>query len=53
MVNELLAIGYVGLFIFALNGLQWMALNREKQKLRVQEEEIRRLLLRIKLGGRR
>lgn len=36
---------YVGLLIFALNGLQWMALRQERAAARVRDERIVRLLM--------
>lgn len=40
---------YLGLFIFALNGLQLIALRQRQRELAVKEEDLRRLLLRLKL----
>jgi len=40
---------YLGLLVFALNGLQWMALINKQRELKVTEERIVRLLMRSKL----
>lgn len=40
---------YIGLFIFALNGLQWVALRQQQQSLKVREERLAKLLLRRRI----
>ena len=40
---------YLGLFVFAINGLQLVALNQKARELAAKEDDIRRLLVRIKL----
>lgn len=40
---------YIGLFIFALNGLQWMAMRQRDQALKVREERLAKLLLRRRI----
>ena len=52
---EVFVIGamYAGLFIFALNGLQWMALRNKQFEIKAESERARRLLMRSTLRGRR
>ena len=40
---------YLGLLIFAFNGLQLVALNNKARELAAKEDDIRRLLIRVKL----
>ena len=40
---------YLGLFIFALNGMQLVALQQKSRELAAKEDDIKRLLMRIKL----
>ena len=49
MMDMIIAGFYLGLFIFALNGLQWIALQQKTRELAAKEDDIRRLLMRIKL----
>lgn len=40
---------YVGLMLFALLGLQWVAMRQQKVVLRAEQDRIRRMLMRVKL----
>ena len=46
---EILLAYYVGLMVFVLNGLQLVALRQRQRELAVKEENLRRLLTRLKL----
>lgn len=46
---EILLAYYVGLMVFVLNGLQLVALRQRHRELAVKEENLRRLLTRLKL----
>jgi len=46
---EILLAYYVGLMVFVLNGLQLVALRQKQRELAVKEENLRRLLVRLKL----
>lgn len=46
---------YLGLFVFAINGLVMMAMRQERVKRKADEERWRKLLMRYKMriGGRK
>ena len=46
---EILLAYYVGLMVFVLNGLQLVALRQKQRELAVKGENLRRLLVRLKL----
>jgi hypothetical protein len=48
-MDAVIAAFYLGLFVFALNGLQLVALNQKARELAAKEEDLRRLLIKIKL----
>ncbi len=48
-MNEIIVIYYIGLLIFALNGLQLCALRAKKFEEAAREERLRRLLMRNKV----
>jgi hypothetical protein len=51
-VEHIIAGFYLGLFIFALNGLQLIALQQKSRELAAKEDDIRRLLMRLKLRNK-
>lgn len=46
---EILLAYYVGLMVFVLNGLQLVAMRQKQRELAVKEENLRKLLTRLKL----
>lgn len=48
-MDVIVAAFYLGLFTFALNGLQLVALQHKARELAAKEDDIRRLLIRLKL----
>ena len=48
-MNEILLFWYIGLMIFALNGLQWVAVRQKQRELAYKDERLRRLLLKNRL----
>ena len=40
---------YLGIFMFALNGIGWIALHRKVAEIKASEERIVRLLMRSKI----
>lgn len=51
---DLLILGYyLGLVILALNGIVYLGLRQKKIELKAMEEHLMRLLIKVKLKGRR
>jgi hypothetical protein len=44
---------YVGLFVFGLVGLAWVGAQRQLEAVKEEHMRVRRLLIRLKLRGRR
>lgn len=47
-MGEIMLVWYVGLFIFAINGIQLVALRHERAVSRARDERLYRLLMRGK-----
>lgn len=49
MITEIILAYYLGLFIFALNGLQLIRIQQQQRELAAKEETLRKLLTRLNL----
>jgi hypothetical protein len=52
-MEAIITVYYIGMMIFALNGLVWMGMRSERIAARAREDRLKELLTRKKLRNRR